>query len=439
MLTCSPNRTPFRCRYGEHKAKWENSRRMIRFDNVMSYAHSARTRGETPIPDGGALNYIKWDIHSETAGLSPALTKPTASGNMDPVRMAVWWKVCKHPTSCSDRDLMVMFCGPTAAECAVATGTIDEIDGHPHLYNPRYAGMGYQDALNEYQSHGAADSSIASVYRNYHYIPAEELNNFQKNVRQLVLEPEHPVLGRKVIAIVDYLGGVGKSVLVKSLYHSFPGGVVIFCGSNMTNNLYVLTSWVDAHAGRGPALIIMDLPRSTEKGMDFETIEMVKGVSRTPTPDCTHRSLLLRGRGGLGWEGERELWAYLASPPPRLLRHRLLGPMDEPKIRGQDGEHCLPARSRVHKRNARPSEAISRSLGDVGGGHGHPKRHNCRPQLPAADQGADAAAVRGKGGGSWGQVIVRRSTPYQKRLLGMGLRRAQPHRSWSENETLKRC
>ena len=40
---------------------------------------------------------------------------------------------------------------------------------------------------------------------------SEDLNSFQKNVRNLVAEPEHPVLGRKVIAVVDCLGGVGKS------------------------------------------------------------------------------------------------------------------------------------------------------------------------------------------------------------------------------------
>ena len=181
-------------------------------------------------------------MQSETAGLSPALTKPNGTGNVDPVRMAVWWKVSKHPASCTDRDLMLTFCGPTAAEWAVAVGTINEVDGHPHLHNPRHAGMGCQDALNDCQSHGAADSSNTSVCRTHHCIRAEDLNNFQKNARNLVAEPEHPILGRKVVAVVDCLGGVGKSVLVKCLCHSFPGGVVIFCGSNVTNNPNVLTA-----------------------------------------------------------------------------------------------------------------------------------------------------------------------------------------------------
>ena len=150
-----------RGRHGEHKAKRENSRKMIRLDNVTSCAHSARTRRKTPIP--GAPDHVEWDIQSETAGLSPALTKPNGSGNVDPVRMAVWWKVCRHPASCADRDLMVTFCGPTAAECAVAVGTIDEVDGHPHLCNPRHAGVGCQDALNEHQSHGAARTAATPL------------------------------------------------------------------------------------------------------------------------------------------------------------------------------------------------------------------------------------------------------------------------------------
>ena len=62
---------------------------MTRFDNVMSCACTARTRGDAPIPDAGALNYIKWETQSEVAGLSPALTKPNASGNMEPLRLAV--------------------------------------------------------------------------------------------------------------------------------------------------------------------------------------------------------------------------------------------------------------------------------------------------------------------------------------------------------------
>ena len=62
---------------------------MIRHDNVMSHARSARTRGEATIPDAGALDYVKWDIRSEVAELSPALTKPNASGKMDPTRLAV--------------------------------------------------------------------------------------------------------------------------------------------------------------------------------------------------------------------------------------------------------------------------------------------------------------------------------------------------------------
>lgn len=98
-------------RHGEHKARFENTRNMTRFDNVMSCAHTARTRGEVPIPDAGAFNYIKWDVQSEVAGLSPALTKPNGSGNMDPLRLAVWWKVARQPRTCTDRDLMVIFCG----------------------------------------------------------------------------------------------------------------------------------------------------------------------------------------------------------------------------------------------------------------------------------------------------------------------------------------
>ena len=78
--------------------------------------------------------------------------------------------------------------------------------------------------------------------------------------------------------MVDCAGKVGKSVLVKNLCHCFPGGVVIFCGVNMVNNLNVLAAWVDAHGGRGPALIIMDLPRSTADGMDFETVELIKNA-----------------------------------------------------------------------------------------------------------------------------------------------------------------
>ena len=108
---------------------------MIRFDNVMSYAYTARTRGDAPIPDAGALNYIKWDIQSEVAGLSPALTKPNGTGNVEPLRLAVWWKVARHPSTCTDWDLMVIFCGKTAAEHAVAAGTVDQIDGHDHLFN----------------------------------------------------------------------------------------------------------------------------------------------------------------------------------------------------------------------------------------------------------------------------------------------------------------
>ena len=251
---------------------------MIRFDNVMSYAYTARTRGDAPIPDAGALNYIKWDIQSEVAGLSPALTKPNGTGNMEPLKLAVWWKVARTPSLTTDRDLMVIFCGKAAAEYAVAAGTIDQIDGHDHLFNPRYADMSYQEALNEYQTSGCDEGYNPSAYVKHYYVPTGELNNFQKNVRNLVVVPEHPVLGRKVIAVIDYAGKVGKSVLVKNLYHCFPGGVVIFCGVNMVNNLNVLTAWVDAHGGRGPALIIVDLPRSTADGMDFETIELIKNV-----------------------------------------------------------------------------------------------------------------------------------------------------------------
>ena len=49
-----------RGRHGEHKAKRENSRKMIRLDNVTSCAHSARTRRKTPIP--GAPDHVEWDI-----------------------------------------------------------------------------------------------------------------------------------------------------------------------------------------------------------------------------------------------------------------------------------------------------------------------------------------------------------------------------------------
>ena len=122
---------------------------------------STHARGD---PDPGrGRSHVRWDMQSETAGLSPALTKPNGTGNVDPVRMAVWWKVCRHPASCADRDLMVTFCGPTAAECAVAVGTIDEVDGHPHLCNPRHAGVGCQDALNEHQSHGAARTAATPL------------------------------------------------------------------------------------------------------------------------------------------------------------------------------------------------------------------------------------------------------------------------------------
>ena len=66
---------------------------MIRADNALSYAFTARRRGDVAIPDAGALDHVKWDMQSEVAGFSPALTKPDASGNMNPTKMAVWWKV----------------------------------------------------------------------------------------------------------------------------------------------------------------------------------------------------------------------------------------------------------------------------------------------------------------------------------------------------------
>ena len=176
---------------------------------------------------------------------------------------------------------MVTLTGTAAAEHAMASGTIDVIDGHPLLFNPKCADMSFNGALNEHQSTGNdLTSSDPSVYRKFDYVAPEDLNNFQQNARELVTTPEDPVPGRKVIVIVDEEGGIGKSMLVKTLHRTFPGGVVIFCGVNMTNNLNVLTAWCDAHGGRGPALIIVDPPRSTAAGMDHGTLE-----TSGPCPD----------------------------------------------------------------------------------------------------------------------------------------------------------
>ena len=169
---------------------------MMRFDNVMSCACTARTRGDSPIPDAGALNYIKWDVQSEVAGLSPALTKPNGTGNMDPLKLAVWWKVARNPGLTADRDLMVILCGKAAAEHAVAAGTIDQIDGHDHLFNPRCADMSHQEALNEHQTSGRDEECNPSACVKHCCVPTGELDNFQKNVRNPVVVPEHPVLGR---------------------------------------------------------------------------------------------------------------------------------------------------------------------------------------------------------------------------------------------------
>ena len=118
---------------------------------------------------------------------------------------------------------MVIFCGAAAAECAVAAGTIDQIDGHDHLFNPRCAGTSCQEALNDFQTSGNGDGSNPPVCRAHHYVPVEDLNNFQKNMRNLVIVAEDPILGRNVIVVVDKVGRVGKSVLVKCLHHCFPG------------------------------------------------------------------------------------------------------------------------------------------------------------------------------------------------------------------------
>ena len=137
--------------------------------------------------------------------------------------------------------------------------------------------MSCQEELNECQTSGVEERHNPSTYVKHCCVPAEDLNNVQKNVRNLVVVHEHPILGRKVIAVVDCAGKVGTSVLVKNLCHCFPGGGVVFCGLDMIN-LDVLAAWVDAHGGRGPALVIMDLPRSTADGMDFETVELIKNV-----------------------------------------------------------------------------------------------------------------------------------------------------------------
>ena len=191
----------------------------------------------------------------------------------------------RNPKKCTDRDVTVTLAGTAAAERALAPGTIDVIDGHPLLFNPRHAGTNFNEALNEHQSTGNDHtSSDPSVCRKFHRVAPEDLNNFQKNARELVVTPEDPVLGRQVIVIIDKKGGMGKGVLVKTLHHTVPGGVVIFCGVNMANDLDVLTAWCDAHGGRGPALIIMDLPRSTAAGMDHETLETIKNVSGLCVP-----------------------------------------------------------------------------------------------------------------------------------------------------------
>ena len=180
-------------RCGEHKAKFEDTRNTMRFDDVTSCACTARTRGDAPIPDAGALNCIKWDIQSEVAGLRPALTKSNGTGNMEPLRLAVWWKVARHPSTCADRDLMVIFCGKAAAEHAVAVGTIDQVNGHDHLFNPRRSDMSCQEALNEHQTSGCDEGHNPSAHVKHCHAPTGELDNFQKNVRNLVVVPEHPV------------------------------------------------------------------------------------------------------------------------------------------------------------------------------------------------------------------------------------------------------
>lgn len=151
-------------------------------------------------------------------------------------------------------------------------------------------------------------------FKPYDFLEYEPLYDWQQEIVDLIAEPPHP---RQIHWYFDNVGNKGKSTLAKHLCLKYGA---LFSGGKGHDIKYMVQQFVVKHGGRGPRVVIWDIPRSEQTKVDYGCVEEIKN------------GLFFSGK----YEGDMCIFdpphvlIFSNSPPPfdqwsadRLVRHDL--------------------------------------------------------------------------------------------------------------------
>lgn len=141
-----------------------------------------------------------------------------------------------------------------------------------NFFNPHYRNMTISEMLQSFDARGGPAIGVSDAQSDPDALTFSKLRDAQKGIVAAHRQPEHKHFGRVITWICESVGNVGKSVLCKYLTLEEDA---ILVGGTTRDALHAIAQYCAKH-GRGPKLVLFDIPRGGVESVNYELIELTK-------------------------------------------------------------------------------------------------------------------------------------------------------------------